>query len=78
MSEIILLVGHGTRDPAGNREIEAFADRWRQQRPDWRIEVCFIEFAEVLVADGLARAAHQARRVVVMPLILNAAGHVKM
>jgi sirohydrochlorin cobaltochelatase len=78
MSEIILLVGHGSRDPAGNREIETFADRWRRRHPDWRIEVCFIEFAEVLVADGLTRAARLARRVVVVPLILNAAGHVKM
>lgn len=78
MNDIILLVGHGSREPAGNREIEAFAQSWRQQRPDWAIEVCFIEFAEVLITEGLARAARRARRVVVVPLILNAAGHVKM
>lgn len=78
MKEIVLLVGHGSRDPAGNREIEAFAQQWRARRPNWQIEVCFIEFDEVLVADGLNRAAQAAQRVIVVPLILNAAGHVKM
>lgn len=78
MNETILLVGHGSRDPAGNHEIEAFAQQWRQRRPQWRIEVCFIEFAEVLPDAGLNRAAQGAQRVIVVPLILNAAGHVKM
>lgn len=78
MNDVILLIGHGSREPAGNHEIEMFAQIWRQQQPDWTIEVCFIEFAEVLIADGLARAARRARRVVAVPLILNAAGHVKM
>lgn len=78
MDGTILLVGHGSREPAGNMEIEAFARRWRGRRPDWNIETCFIEFADVSVAEGLDRAAAGAGRVIVLPLILNAAGHVKM
>ena len=78
MSETILLIGHGSRNVEGNREIEVFADLWRKRQPQWRIEVCFIEFAEVLLDEGLNRAASNAARVIVVPLILNAAGHVKM
>lgn len=78
MSETILLVGHGSRNIEGNREIEAFAELWRKRQPQWRIEVCFIEFADVLLDQGLDRAASNAARVIVVPLILNAAGHVKM
>ncbi|MFZ1538083.1 MAG: sirohydrochlorin chelatase [Chromatiaceae bacterium] len=78
MKETILLVGHGSRNPDGNREIEEFARLWRERQPGWRIEVCFIEFADQLVAEGLALASHDADRVIVVPLILNAAGHVKM
>lgn len=74
----VLLVGHGSRNPAGNAEIERFAAQWRTRRPDWRIEVCFIEYAEVLLDAGLDHAAHNARRVITLPFILNAAGHVKM
>ena len=78
MNETILLVGHGSREANGNREIEQFAQTWRARQPAWDIKVCFIEFAEVLVAEGLERAAKHAGRVIVLPLILNAAGHVKM
>ena len=74
----VLLVGHGSRKRAGNDEIEKFAALWRERHSDWRIVVCFIEHADVLVADGLEQAAQGARRVVVVPFILNAAGHVKM
>ena len=73
-----LLAGHGSRNRDGNDEIERFADQWRRKHPDWRIEVCFIEHADVLLNDGLDRAANSAERVVLIPFILNAAGHVKM
>ncbi|MCK9620349.1 MAG: sirohydrochlorin chelatase [Methylobacter sp.] len=76
--QTILLIGHGSRDPSGNLEIEAFAEQWRTRQPERRIEVCFIEFAEVLIDAGLDRAAQHGDQVVVVPLILNAAGHVKM
>lgn len=74
----LLLAGHGSRNVEGNDEIEKFAEAWRQRRPGERIEVCFIEHAEVLIDEGLDRAARGARRVVLIPFILNAAGHVKM
>ncbi len=76
--ETILLVGHGSREKSGNDEILAFAQQWRERQPSWSIEVCFIEFSEITMGEGLRRAASGARRVVVVPLILNAAGHVKM
>ncbi len=78
MQDTLLIVGHGSREIAGNVEIEQFAAQWRKQHLQWRIEVCFIEFSDVLLPDGLARAAQGSRRVLVLPLILNAAGHVKM
>ncbi len=78
MKDTILLVGHGSREPSGNKEIEQFAAEWRKRRPDDRIEVCFIEFADVLLDEGLSSAAKGSKRVIVVPLILGAAGHVKM
>ncbi|MFT3848806.1 MAG: sirohydrochlorin chelatase [Propionivibrio sp.] len=73
-----LLAGHGSRNREGNDEIERFASQWRQKHPGRRIEVCFIEHADVLLNEGLDRAANGAGRVVLIPFILNAAGHVKM
>jgi len=74
----ILIVGHGSREESGNQEIRDFIAQWRARQPGWRIEVCFIEFASPSLHDGLGAAAQDARRVLVLPLILNAAGHVKM
>lgn len=73
-----LLAGHGSRKEAGNQEIERFTQTWQQKHPDWRIEVCFIEYAQILLDEGLDRAAQGSERVLLIPLILNAAGHVKM
>ena len=73
-----LLVGHGSRNRDGNKETLHFAAQWRERHPDWRIEVCFIEHAEVLLDEGLDRAARGVSKVMVIPFILNAAGHVKM
>lgn len=74
----ILLVGHGSRNRDGNTEILHFAAQWRERHPAWRIETCFIEHADVLLDGGLDRAVRDARQVLVIPFILNAAGHVKM
>ncbi|MBL8446785.1 MAG: sirohydrochlorin chelatase [Zoogloeaceae bacterium] len=74
----LLLVGHGSREDSGNQEILDFVGQWRSRQPNWRIEVCFIEFCAPSLHDGLVAAAKGFRRVLVLPLILNAAGHVKM
>ncbi len=76
--QTILLVGHGSRDAAGNEEILKFAQQWRKRLPMQRIEVCFIEFADILIDEGLTTAASHGKPVMIVPLILNAAGHVKM
>lgn len=76
--DTILIVGHGSREESGNDEIREFAAQWRARRPDLRIELCFIEFAPPELNAALAEAARGSRRVLVVPLILNAAGHVKM
>ena len=76
-NDTILLVGHGSREASGNAEILLFAERWRARHPDWRIKVGFIEFADPLLDPALNHAARNSGRVLVLPLILNAAGHVR-
>ncbi|MFW6379813.1 MAG: sirohydrochlorin chelatase [Halorhodospira sp.] len=78
MTDCILLIGHGSREEGGNEEIRRFAELLAERRPDWQLETCFIEFADPLLKEGLDRAAARAERVIAVPLILNAAGHVKL
>lgn len=78
MNKAILLVGHGSRQNEGNEEILHFAEIWRTRHKDKHVEVCFIEHGKILMEEGLDKAAAKGKQVVVVPLILNAAGHVKM
>jgi sirohydrochlorin ferrochelatase/(2Fe-2S) ferredoxin len=74
----VLLIGHGSRDPAATAEFERLVAAYRAANCGSRIEVAFIELARPLVADALAAIAPSVRRVVLVPLFLFAAGHVKV
>lgn len=77
--EAILLVGHGSRDAEGNEELLRFAGMVREQAPHDVIETCFLEFASPNIAEGIDRCVQQgAARVVLVPIILFAAGHAKI
>lgn len=72
-----LVLGHGSRRTRANQELEAFVDTFRRRHPGLDVTHAYIELAEPLLAEGLARAAERAQRVVLLPLFLFAAGHVK-
>lgn len=74
----ILVLGHGSRRPRANQELELLVSRFRARRPDLDVAHAYIELASPLLQEGLARAAARAERVVVVPLFLFAAGHVKV
>jgi len=77
--DTVLLVGHGSREQSGNAEFLAFCEAARPHLGPEAIETCFIELAEPLVPASLDRCvARGARRVIVLPVILLAAGHVKV
>jgi sirohydrochlorin cobaltochelatase len=77
--EAILLVGHGSRDAEGNEELLRFADMVRLGAPEHHIETCFLEFANPDIARGIVNCVEKgATRVVLVPVILLAAGHAKI
>lgn len=77
--DTVLLIGHGSREEPGNREFLEFCEAARPHLGPERVESCFIELAEPLVPESLDRCvALGARRVIALPLILFAAGHVKV
>ncbi len=73
----ILVLGHGSRHVRANREFEGLVEALRRRRPGLDVAHAYIELAEPLLADGLFRLASRADRVIVLPLFLFAAGHVK-
>ena len=78
----LLLVGHGTRDPAGLAELHQLVERVRSCfapiEPRLPIEGCCLELAEPTIAEGLRSLVRAgSRRVRAVPLVLFAAGHAK-
>lgn len=76
---VILLIGHGSRNPAGNDEFLRFAERLAKKLPEETMVSCFVELADVLIPAGIDRAVELgADKIIAVPVILLAAGHVKV
>jgi sirohydrochlorin ferrochelatase/(2Fe-2S) ferredoxin len=77
MSLSVVIVGHGSREPAANVELEALVAAWAQSRADLAVSMGYVELARPSLAEALDAAARTHDEVVALPLFLFAAGHVK-
>jgi sirohydrochlorin cobaltochelatase len=80
--ETLLLIGHGTRDPRGARELHAFADAVaaasRMRGEPRRVLPCFLELADPPIIAAVEQAvATGVHHIVAVPLLLQAARHMK-
>lgn len=76
-TDLVVLVGHGTRLERGQEEFRSLVELARGRLPA-RIEAGFIEFAEPTLADAVDAAARAgAQRITVAPVVLVGAGHLK-
>jgi sirohydrochlorin cobaltochelatase len=77
-TEGLLLVGHGSRSPVSEAEMQTLADLVAVALPEVAVDVGFLEMTDPPAGPVLDRlVAHGCRRVVVLPLMLLAAGHGK-
>lgn len=77
MSTGLLIVGHGSRDLNANIEFEALVAAYRGARPDLHVAHGYVELARPSLSVALRELAQQTDSIVVLPLFLFAAGHVK-
>lgn len=74
----LLVVGHGTRDPAGIAEFQETVERVARRLPHAIVEGGFLELATPTIAAAYDRAIERgARQIAAAPLVLFAAGHAK-
>lgn len=74
----LLIVGHGTREPQGVDGFLAMVAGVAGALGDVAVEPCFLELARPTIAEGVRRLAERGvTRVLAMPLMLFAAGHVR-
>ncbi len=74
----LLLVGHGSRSPHSETEMRAITDLVATAMPDVAVDVGFLELTDPPAGDMLdALVDRGCRRIVVLPLMMLAAGHGK-
>lgn len=73
----VLIVGHGSRDPNANAEFESVVAACRAARLDLDVVHGYVELARPSLSIALRDLAQRTNSVVVLPLFLFAAGHVK-
>jgi sirohydrochlorin cobaltochelatase len=73
----VVVIGHGSRDARGNAEFESLVALYREANPSVDVSHGYIEIASPSIKDALAAAAVEHSIVIVLPLFLFAAGHLK-
>ena len=74
----VMICGHGSRSTVAVDEFHGVSRHLRRRLPQYDVESGFLEFARPVIRDGLeALKARGAQRIVCLPGMLFAAGHVK-
>lgn len=74
----VMICGHGSRDPTAVAEFARAAAGLKARLPEHDVEYGYLEFARPAIREGFAAlAAHGAQRILVVPVMLLAARHVK-
>ena len=74
----VMVCGHGSRDGDAIREFQTMAAALGQRLPQYELESGFLEFARPVIRDGLeALKRRGVKRILAVPGMLFAAGHVK-
>jgi sirohydrochlorin cobaltochelatase len=74
----IVLFAHGARDPEWARPFEAIRDRIRAARPEFHVELAYLEVMGPTLEEAIATLVRQgAPSITVYPLFMAQGGHLK-
>ena len=77
-SDGLLVVGHGTRNVAGQGEFLQLVELAASRLTNVAVEPCFLELCEPAIPAAIERLVQRGcRRIAAVPLMLLAAGHVR-
>ncbi|WP_061248061.1 CbiX/SirB N-terminal domain-containing protein [Leptospira alstonii] len=73
----ILIVGHGSRENSSRQEFETFVQGYAALRPEYEINIAYIELAKPDLKTALRGFAKTHKKILIFPLFLFASNHVK-
>ena len=75
----LVLFAHGSRDPEWARPLEAIRERVRQSRPEYPIELAYLDIMSPTLEEAVGSLVEQgALAVTVFPLFLAQGGHLRL
>ena len=75
-SQCILVVGHGTRNPSGQRQLLDLVAQMQHKAPAIKIVGCFLELAEPSIDSAVEQLYEQGvRELLIVPVLLFTAAH---
>jgi sirohydrochlorin cobaltochelatase len=77
MKAAILVVAHGSRDKNAQNEFKQLVQNYRRRHPGWVIAHAFLDLARPSIPTALQTLALCSNEILVLPLFLFAAKHVK-
>jgi sirohydrochlorin ferrochelatase/(2Fe-2S) ferredoxin len=77
MTTGVLIVGHGSREPGANAELEAMVEAYRAGRAPLEVAHGYVELATPMLGPALCALAERVDHVIALPLFLFMAGHAK-
>jgi sirohydrochlorin ferrochelatase len=78
MNPTLIAVAHGTRSPAGRRQVQELAAAVVRRRPGLDVRLCYVDVQEPKVADVVAGVVAERADAVVVPLLLSCGYHVRV
>lgn len=73
----VLIIGHGSRESSALNEFKRMVRQYGRRRPKWWIAYAFLEMAEPSIPQALGSLAKRTNEILILPLFLFAAGHMK-
>lgn len=73
----VLIVAHGSREKQAHLEFKRLVRKYRQRHPGWKIAHAYLELAEPSIPQALESLSASSDEILVLPLFLFAAKHVK-
>lgn len=77
MKKHVLVISHGSRETSANQDFKKLVQKYRHKHPNWVIAHAFLELTKPSIPEALENLSKKSDEILILPLFLFAAKHVK-
>lgn len=77
MKKCVLIISHGSRDSSAQNDFKRLVQKYGKLHPQWKVSHAYLEMVSPSIPEALETLALKSNEILVLPLFLFAAKHVK-